>query len=266
MINNFRTKVIAHRGDSSHAPENTLSAFNQAINASVDFLECDVQLTKDGVPVVVHDRTFHRITNDLHPHSINELDLKEIKTIDAGSWFDPKFSDQKIMTLEEFLFIPRGKIGAMLEIKEDTFIACALGKNISDVLKAAEPKMREYGPVIVGSLSPNVLLCMEAYLPQQQFIPIVRDMIDFEIFTSLHAKQWAFKRTLLTKEIITAMHSKGCEVWVWTVDEEQEALEFMEMGVDGIITNHPGKMMHLVNPSGEKIETITASRFQPLNL
>lgn len=248
---NLRTKVIAHRGNSSQAPENTLVSFQEALKLHVDFIECDVQISKDGVPVVVHDGTFSRITNEKHPHPINDLTLDEILKIDAGSWFSPDFAHQRILTLEDFLKIPRGPVGAMLEIKEDTFIACALGKNISDIIKNAERHISEWGPLIVGSLSPNVLLCLEAYLPQQPLIPIVRNLDDIKIFNSLHAKHWAFKRTLLTKEIIDELHDKECDVWVWTVDDKNEAHAFIEMGVDGIITNQPKKMVALCQSIGE---------------
>ncbi len=253
-------KLIAHRGNSSQAPENTPAAFKEAIRIPVDFLECDVQISKDGVPVVVHDGTFCRITNQSNPTPINELTVEEIKKIDAGSWFDPEYKDQRILTLEEFLFMPRGRIGIMLEVKEETFAACFMGKNVGDVLKKIEPQLKKYGPVLVGSLCPNVLLCLHAYLPEQPLIPIVKNLEDLEIFKTLQPSHYAFKHELLTKELLDELHDEGAKVWAWTVDDKDTAYQLVHMGVDGLITNHPKKMVSFCHPDREKISRVGFSR------
>lgn len=261
---NLKPKLIAHRGNSSQAPENTLAAFIQAIRVPVDFIECDVQLSKEGVPVVFHDGTLQRITRDHNMQKVDELTLEEIKEIDAGSWFDESFSNQRIITLEELLRLPRGKIGIMLEVKEETFIACSMGKQIGDVIKKMAPYQRNYGPIIIGSLSPNVLLCLEAYMPQQPLIPIVRDLNDLSDFGSLHAKHYAFKYSLLTKELIEKFHHEGIQVWAWTIDDKDTAYELVGMGLDGIITNHPKKMVSLCHPSRESVSSLALSIFDQL--
>ena len=239
-------KVIAHRGNSHQAPENTYIAFRQAINLHVDFIECDVQISKDGVPVIIHDSTFHRISKSHTYHPINALDLEDIKTIDAGSWFDPKFSDQRILTLEELLCMPKGKVGVMIEIKKETFAACDLmGNIISDVLNFVEPITQQYGPVLVGSLSPSVLLCLKPFLQNHPFIPIIKEMSRLEEFRPLKAKHYALHYSVARRKIINRLHEEGAEVWVWTVDDKPRAKRLMDRGVDGLITNHPKKMMHL---------------------
>jgi glycerophosphoryl diester phosphodiesterase len=258
-------KLIAHRGNSSQAPENTLAAFVQALRIPVDYLECDVQLSKEGIPVVFHDSTLERISPNSYPENINELTLNEIKLIDAGSWFSTDFSDQRIITLEELLSLPRGRTGIMLEVKEETFLACSMGKHIGDVIKKMAPMQQMRGPLLVGSLSPNVLLCLEAYMPQQPLMPIVRNISDLSIFRSLHAKHYAFKYDIITSEMIDEFHSEGIAVWAWTVDDKDTAYLLTEMGIDGIITNHPKKMVALCHPSRERIGSFVQSIFNPLS-
>lgn len=238
-------KVIAHRGNSAQAPENTFIAFRQAIKLQVDFLECDVQLSKDSMPVVIHDGTFHRITNNFTHHSIDELDLEEIRQIDAGSWFDAKFSEERILTLKELLCLPRGKIGLMLDIKEETVSECGLAKVVGDIIVSCMPFMHQYGPVLVGSLNPQTLLCLKAYLPEQQFIPIIGNLDHWDDFRSIDAMHYAIKDHFITSELINLVHRDGAEIWAWTVDDKSRAAELIELGIDGLITNHPKKMMAL---------------------
>ena len=95
-------KIIAHRGNSAQAPENSKASFSQALNLGVDFLECDVQLSKDGVPLVMHDSCFTRITRKLSVHKVDSLNYEEIQRIDAGTWFDKKYSSETVLTLRQF--------------------------------------------------------------------------------------------------------------------------------------------------------------------
>ncbi|ADI38264.1 putative glycerophosphoryl diester phosphodiesterase yhdW [Waddlia chondrophila 2032/99] len=259
---NKTPKLIAHRGNSSQAPENTLAAFISAIQIPVDYIECDVQLSKDGVPVIIHDGTFHRITNETHPNKVNELLLEEIKLIDTGSWFDTSYSNQRVLTLEELLLFPKGKIGVMVEVKEETFLACSMGKQIGDVIKRVTPRISQYGPILLGSLSPNVLLCLEAYLPQQALLPIVKDLEDLDDFRPIHAKHYAFKHTLLNEEMILEFHQNGIEVWAWTIDDKDTAFQLAALGLDGLITNQPKKMTGICHPSREMVDNVANVVFQ----
>jgi len=98
-------KIAAHRGISSLAPENTLAAFQKAGVMGCEWIEFDVQLTQDGIPVVIHDKTVKRCTNG--NGIVSEMSLAELKLLDAGSWFSDAFSDEKIPTLEEVLLLAK---------------------------------------------------------------------------------------------------------------------------------------------------------------
>lgn len=110
--------MIAHRGNSSEAPENTLSAFKSAAFSKIPYIEFDLHLTKDGIPVILHDRFLSRTTGLQHPTPIEELTFSEIKSLDCGKWFNPLFQGKKILGLKELLEAPLENIGLMVEIKE----------------------------------------------------------------------------------------------------------------------------------------------------
>ena len=98
-------KIAAHRGISSLAPENTLAAFQKAGELGCEWIEFDVQLTRDAIPVVIHDKTVKRCTNGTG--IVSEMSLAELKLLDAGSWFSDAFCDEKIPTLEEVLLLAK---------------------------------------------------------------------------------------------------------------------------------------------------------------
>jgi glycerophosphoryl diester phosphodiesterase len=110
--------VIGHRGSPTKAPENTLVSFEQALRDGADSIELDVQVSRDGELVVIHDSTLERTTDGVG--SVRERSLAELKRLDAGSWFDPRFSDQTIPTLKESLQWARGKTRVDIEVKPES--------------------------------------------------------------------------------------------------------------------------------------------------
>jgi glycerophosphoryl diester phosphodiesterase len=238
-------KIIAHRGDSAEAPENTLAAFKKAIELGVDFLECDVQLSKDGVPMVIHDRTFLRITAGMKEHGVNQLRLHEIKELDGGSWFDRKFSGEKIPTLQELLMLKRGRIGVMVEVKEETVYECGLANFVGQVVKKMAPFQHGKGEVIVASFNPSLLLCFHAYLPQQKLMAIIEEEQDLLLFKDVPFNHVAMHYSMADPTRIQELQDRGIEVWAWTVDDKSTALQLIHHGIDGLITNCPKKMLSL---------------------
>ena len=112
----FPVLVMAHRGFSGKAPENTLAAFRKAIEIGSDFIELDVRFSKDGHLVVFHDDTLERTTNG--KGKVADFSLQELKGLDAGSWFGPSFSGEKIPTLREVLAQAKGRILVNIELKK----------------------------------------------------------------------------------------------------------------------------------------------------
>jgi glycerophosphoryl diester phosphodiesterase len=239
-------KVIAHRGNSSQAPENTLASFQQAIGLDVDFIECDVQLSKDLVPVVIHDSTIHRILAESKVSEVNALNWEYLRELDAGSWFDEKYQDQRIMSLKEFLSMPKTKVGSMIEIKRDTFQEDWMARIAGDIMRAQSKHFIGQGPIILGSLCPDINMWLQDHLPELNFIAIVERMEDFDIFLKKTRSQYfGLRYNLATRELIHFLRGEVKEVWAWTVDDKDTAKKLIDDGIQGIITNQPKKMQHM---------------------
>ena len=238
-------KVIAHRGNSSQAPENTYASFLQAIELNVEYIECDVQLTKDLIPVIMHDPTTHGILPNNEVLNISALNWEDLRKLDAGSWYDKRFSGQRILSMEEFLLIPRGKVGAMIEIKDDTFKEKWMAKIVAEQMQRLSLHSEQYGPIILGSLNPTLINWLQEDLPDQDFIAIVDQVEDLEKFLQTRSKYFGLRYALATRELIQFLRSKGKEVWTWTVDDAEIAKKLVEDGVQGIISNQPKKMQLL---------------------
>ena len=106
---------VGHRGAKGHAPENTFASFNLALEMGVNAVETDVHLSKDGEVVLIHDHTVDRTTDGRG--FVKDMTLRELKQLDAGSWYDTRFAGQRIPTLTELLEWARGRVGVAIEIK-----------------------------------------------------------------------------------------------------------------------------------------------------
>ena len=177
MAQTPRKILVAHRGASAYAPEHTLSAYRLAIEQGADFVEQDLQISKDGVLVCLHDLTLERTTNveEVFPvravadqkgrkvWNVSDFTLQELKTLDAGSWFDAKFTGERIPTFQEAIDLVRGKAGLYPETKApevygsrgfdmEALVLAALAKNTLD-----RPDSDPRTPVIVQSFSAESL-------------------------------------------------------------------------------------------------------------
>src|SRR5512140_205883 len=112
-----RPLLVAHRGSSGTAPENTMAAFRKAIAAGVDMIELDVRMSKDYHLIVLHDSTVRRTTNG--PGRVCGMSLQELKSLDAGSWFGPRFRGEQIPTLREVMELLPARVGLNSEVKTD---------------------------------------------------------------------------------------------------------------------------------------------------
>lgn len=234
-------KVIGHRGASGTAPENTLSSIRTAIRHSADFVEVDVRLTKDGIPVIFHDRSLQRTTNIPIPRHLHNLTFNEIKHLEAGSWFDRKFSGEKIPTLDELLRCDWSKTGLMLEIK-----SCK--QSAVDVVEAVVgciAKQSELPPLVIGSFSVAIV---EEILKRRHLLPAGTQVVSIleatkriEPFVNLKVDLLAIWNKLLTPSLVSRLHKENIKVWSFTVNERDEAQSLANMGIDGLITNFPEK-------------------------
>ncbi len=246
--------IIAHRGDSAHAPENTLAAFRAALLAGADMVEFDVGLTRDLVPVVLHDATLDRTTDGrgrLAAHT-----LAEISRLDAGSWFGPGFAAERIPTLEQALDLLVGRIQINIEVKPEVLeqvdapqaAALALGpvrqrgilgsvlfssfsQEVLDALRLAEPAAR------VGVLADR------AYP-----IPAIVGRL-----AELGAASFHPDEADLTPDLAAAVHAAGALLLPWARggrNTEPAMRRALSLGADGFFADDPALLRRVAQSPG----------------
>jgi len=233
---------IAHRGASGdgHAPENTLAAFQMAIDIGVDGVECDVHCTSDGQVVVIHDHSLDRTTDS--KGAIADLTLDEVKTADAGSWVDSQFTGQRIPTLTEVLKLTRGKVITVVEIKQAD-IADKVIAEIENAGAAAEVVLISFHESALKdtqSINPKIPRAFleggrKAIKKRPGILELIQQAAEIGGALDLASK-------VITPQLVRESHQRGVAVWAWTVDDEAEMKQLAAMGVDAITSNYPGRL------------------------
>lgn len=232
--------TIAHRGAAGYAPENTMAAFELAIRMGADYVELDVQLSKDEVLVVIHDDTVNRTTNG--KGHVRDLTLEELRCLDAGSWFDQKFSGERIPTLTEVLDLCRGKVGVLIEIKWPEHYA-EIESKLAGELVNRNKAGQDADMVIIQSFDSRSVERFHTRLPDVPVGVLIGDAsgLDSERLAQLKAFSSYINPylELATSEIVDAIHACGMKIFVWTVRSQSAVAPLLEAGVDGIITDYP---------------------------
>lgn len=252
---NALPRIIAHRGDSAHAPENTLAAIKMALDAGAEGVEFDVRLSKDGVPVVIHDETLKR-TGGIDKH-ISELTFAELGKLDVGSWFNKKFptkaneslSEECVPSLQNVLDILSSFEGRIyVEMKCTPADIVALPKAVCAVLKG----QKERGRFVVKSFNLGSLPVVRSLLPDVN----IAALFDVSIETLLRRKssipflafefcanEVSLHHSLATPKLCRILSEVGMPITVWTVDKKSWLEKARKFGVSAIITNDPAKML-----------------------
>jgi glycerophosphoryl diester phosphodiesterase len=275
--------LVAHRGASAYAPEHTLASYARAIEMGADYVEQDLAVTKDGVLICLHDASLERTTNveELFPDRVstqtiegrtrkawlaNDFTLAEIKTLDAGSWFDAKFAGERIPTFDEAVALVRGKAGLFPELKDpeiyaarhiafEAMVAAALDKH-----GLRGPKADLTTPLILqtfGQATARNLAQMKIGVP---VVLLLSDDTGFK--TAADLKAWkgivagfgpAKAILLRNPEFVKWAHAEGMTVTPYTFTTRTPALgrftnvaeemsHFLyDLGVDAVFTDNPDK-------------------------
>ncbi|NJQ02184.1 glycerophosphodiester phosphodiesterase [Streptomyces zingiberis] len=245
--------VVAHRGASGYAPENTLAAADKADELGTLWVENDVQRTRDGALVVIHDTTLARTTNveevfpDRAPWNVADFTLREIRQLDAGSWFSAEYAGERIPTLREFLrTLTRNRQNLLLETKAPELYP-GIERQILRELRWTGwlSPYHVRSKLIVQSFSAESVKAVHEQRPDVKtgFLgtPAVADLPAYAEFTDQINPSF---RTV-TAEYVAAVHrlkgahGKPLELLTWTVNDGPTAASLAGLGVDGIITNHP---------------------------
>ena len=240
-------KNIAHRGFSGKYPENTKIAFTKAIELEADMIELDVTLSRDRVPVVIHDDTVDRTSDG--KGKVRNLTLDKLRLLDFGSWQSSKFSDQRISTLEEVLQqIKKSKIGLNIEIKSSAF-----EKKYSDFCIESQTlqliqKYKLFNRIVISSFEPGVLMRLRelsanvklAYLIGTKYKKLKLDPISF--VHQLKAVSLNIHNSLVETEIFKKAYQEHIPVYIYTINTIREMREMNLFGVAGVFTNYPDKL------------------------
>ncbi|WP_309491849.1 glycerophosphodiester phosphodiesterase family protein [Candidatus Hecatella orcuttiae] len=217
----LKVLCIAHRGASAYEPENTLAAVEAAIALKADMVEVDLRLSKDGFPVVVHDRTVDRTTDGSGP--VGNLTLDQLKKLDAGG-------GARIPTLEEVVSAVKDKAGLVVELKEK-----GLEKKVLESLKPLRSR------VMVTSFFHTALKKVKELDPQVETGIIIKSepLQISQLILQAKANAVFPDYRYVTATMVKEAHRNGFAIIPWTVDEIGEAQRLVRMGVDGIVTNRP---------------------------
>ena len=226
--------VWAHRGASALAPENTLAAFRAAEAAGADGVELDVQLSRDGVPMVLHDETLDRTSDGRG--SVSALSLEQIKRLDAGSWFSADFAGEKIPTLEEALHWGGSRLRFNVEIKDSAAAQAVLE------LSRSYPQTS----IVVSSFDHDLLQRLRCSAPNLP-LAFLWDNPDWAVAVeraaACAAESFNPRYKDLSVELLTDCHRLGLAIYPWTVNTVVELKHCRNLGVDGVFCNNPGQVL-----------------------
>lgn len=247
--------IIAHRGASELAPENTISAFRRAIEDGAEGIEFDVRLAKDGVPVVFHDAKLNRIGRI--DGRVSDFTSEELQTFDVGSWFnlnkpknaDVRFSAETVPTLREVLEFLRdfqGLIYIELKCKES---------NVETLVKAVCREIGDshlFAQIIVKSFRLQVIPEIRRLCPEVKtaalFAPKIMTILRKEkhlltLAQEFGADQVSLHYSLVTRKLMEKAEKKNFPITIWTADNPLWIKRALKLGINAIITNNPARLL-----------------------
>jgi len=254
-------QIIAHKGAAGQAPENTLVAFQKALDLGVDQIEMDVRHSLDEEIIVFHDQRLDRIAldtlgnkvfGDVHDYTLNEL-----KQFDVGSWFDSQYKDQRIPTLKEALDLVNGRCKILIEIKHmDHPHYHDFAEKLVEIIMA-EPNGEDW--IILQSYEPRYLdevheldslIETKALIVGEDSTPLLAFYIETRIHMGRAKASNRLKAinpdwTTLSPRRIFQMHAKGYQVHAYPINTRDDMIKMLNAGVDGIITDYPNIAMQL---------------------
>lgn len=231
--------IVGHRGDRSQAPENTMPALERAMD-DLDFVETDVQLSRDGVPVLFHDPSLERVTGDRR--SVGELDLAALRRLDVGAWYDSAHAGERMPTLDEFLteLARRETARALVELKADWRI-----EEVRLVVDLVE-RHGLRGRVVLQSFSLETLFAIQQVSPTTPRIMLIRELPAEPVALAERLGVIGFGTTAASVTAVPgaleALHEAGIAVLCYTLNSHETWQEVSALGIDGIITDQPSEL------------------------
>lgn len=243
--------VMAHRGLSADAPENTLYAFSDAISVGADFIELDVQQTRDGVLVVMHDSNLKRTTGV--NKDIWDVDYADIQNLDAGSWFDPAYANARIPTLEETLQFVDKRAKLNIEIKPTKHGTDTLEQDVAELITQYQYTDACY----VTSFSYGSLKKVKEVNPEIR-TGYLMSVAYGQFYSLKYADAFSLNKVFVTSQVVNAAHQQGKQIFAWTVNSMSEVRSLCNLHVDSIITDDPVMVQNVISrdSTGETLRSV----------
>jgi glycerophosphoryl diester phosphodiesterase len=236
------TRIIAHRGASGAAPENTLAAFRAALAAGADGVEFDVHLSRDGVPVVIHDETLERTTTG--HGAVGAASAAELAALEAGAWFRPPLRGEGVPPLEAVLaLLAPSPLELHIELKTGR---CPYPGLVPAVLRLVA-RAGLAGRVTLSSFNHRTLQEALALEPRLPCAALLQDVL-IEPWRYAHEHGFSAihpNHRQVDAALVQASHGLGLAVRAFTVDDPAQATRLLALGVDGILSNEPARLLRL---------------------
>lgn len=236
-----RLAVVAHRGASGTHPENTAAAFAEAVRLGVDSIELDVHRSADGGLVLIHDRTVDRTSNG--KGAVDELTMEQIRALDAGTWFDPVFGDQRFLVLDEALELIPDSIRLNVHVKAYAHDRAQVAPEAVSVLRDRGRLDNAFMAADEATLAcaresePSLAICNLSVHPAEDYVARSAS-IGCRILQPGHA--------MTSRRLVDDAHAHHMEVNPFFADEQDEMRRLADCGVDGILTNQPEHLQQLL--------------------
>ncbi len=229
---------IGHRGAAGYCPENTIASYKKAIELGAEVLELDIHLSKDDVLVVHHDPTLNRTTSG--KGNLRDYTAAELKELDAGSWYHPRFKNERIPLLSEVLERFRSEAGFLIELKHPALYP-GIEAKLAEELRKFTASASITQPILIHSFDAESMKRFHVLMPDVQVGVLIKRRIDDETLKEL-AKFASFinpKQTILNPKLQQRIQKHGMKVYTWTVNNKNRVRMFEKMRIDGIISDFP---------------------------
>jgi glycerophosphoryl diester phosphodiesterase len=229
-------QIIGHRGSCADRPENTLASYRRAIEAGATVMEMDVRVSKDGVLISLHDADVKRTTNG--KGLARDLTLAELRALDAGSWFDPKYKDERIPTMREILELAKGKIDVMFDLQENT-------EEYANQVAAEARKFGEPKRIVLGIRTLEQAKRFRKLLPEARQIGLIPTPDSIDAFADAKVdmiriwSKWLNDKTLIprVRQRKLGLHLNG------TVGAEDETRMLLAHEPESLASDDPARLV-----------------------
>jgi len=238
-----KVRILGHRGAMGHAPENTMASFMMALEMGADIIELDVHLTRDNVPVVIHDEDVKRTTDG--EGEVKDMNLEELKELDAGSWFSEEFAGERIPTLSEVLAWAKGNVPINIEIKNGPNFYKGIEERVVEELAGHGMT----GEIIISSFDHVCLKTIKEIEPALRTAILYSCRLCDPVYYAKYLNLSAFhpRWSYITKKFIDDAHAAKLAVNTWVANTPDLMNRLIDMGVDMIGTNYPDRLKKLLS-------------------